>query len=156
MFMKKLLMILAIAVMGGKAMAQAPAYVLAGVSTGGDVFYQNLEIGATTGKNSLAVVAESFNAGNDLSVNKDREYSLGLKYTRAIPVGKNLSFLMSGAAKIQLGDVNTLSVEPGVGMSLNVSKRVAVVGGMSSPVFEGTSPFRPLYLKGGIGLRVVI
>lgn len=135
-------------------MAQSRTTVQLGVATSNDVLFESLEVGATTGKNRLVLLVETFNEGNDFTVNDDREYFGGIRYTRGIAVGKHLDFLLTGAAKMHIDEDLDLEVEPGVGLGLNLGKNFSIIGIMSSPLPQGVSPFSPLTLKAGVGIQV--
>lgn len=135
---------------------QAKTFVEASIATSNSVMYQNVEIGATTGKNRLSVLIETFTPRNDFSVDSNRQYFGGVRYTRGVAVGKHLDLLMSCAAKIRLSSNMALSIEPGIGLGYNVSKRMAFFGLMTSPIHENTTPFKQLQLKAGVGVQVKI
>lgn len=155
--MKKLgIVLILILGLNGLCGAQTKTFVQANVSVSNNRTYESLEVGATTGKNRLSVIAESYNKGNDLTIDSNRQYFGGIKYTRVVAVGKKLSLLMSGAALIHIDSDKSLSVEPGIGLEYTLFKNFSVSGSVSSPIHQNTTPFKSTQLKAGIGVQVRI
>lgn len=153
--MKKLFIALvAIFTFAVAGVAQTKTYVQANVSTSNRVLYESLEVGATTGKNRLAVVAESFNDRNNFSFARGREYFGGIKYTRGLSVGKRLDFLMLASAMMHIDKDLALFVEPGFGLGFNVSKTVGIIGSVTSPILQNTTPFKTTQLKANVGVQI--
>src|SRR5688572_1684998 len=86
---------------------QTKTFLQAEIATSNNVMYETVEVGATTGKNRLSVLVESYTAGNDFTIDSNRVYTGGIRYTRGVAVGKKLDLLMSCAAKMRISSVKT-------------------------------------------------
>lgn len=147
--MKKLFILLIAALsLGTVTKAQSKTFVQAGVSTSAGQLFENVEVGAFSGHNKVSIVGESFDNSSTA-----RQYFAGIKYARVFKASNSLDFLLTGAAKAHLDKDVALSVEPGVGLELGVGG-FSVVGSVSSPLYAGTTPFKSLNLKGGLGVQV--
>jgi hypothetical protein len=153
--MKKLLIILAVFfTLGLVAEAQPKNFLRVGVGTSNSVTYESVEFGTIAKKNRISVVLETYNDANNFTFKEDREFYGGIKYTRALPVGKNLDFLISGTGWVNFDSDMDMIIEPGLGAALNVSKNIEVVASISSPIYQNTQPLKPMYLKSGLGLQI--
>lgn len=150
--MKKLLTILAVFLTFG-LVSQAQTFIAASVASSAGTTFESLEVGATSGKNRLAAVVETYNAGNNFTFNSDREFYGGLKYTRVIKAG-DFSFLPSASAKVHLDEDYSVVVEPAAGIGFDLSRRVSLIANVSSPIYEGSSFLRPVNFKAGLGVQV--
>lgn len=151
--MKKLVTILAVFLTFG-LVSQAQTFITASVASSAGTTFESLEVGATKGKNRLAAVVETYNDGNNFTFNSDREFYGGLKYTRVIRVGDGFSFLPSAAAKVHLDRDYSVVVEPGAAIGFDVSRRVSLIGGVSTPIYEGSDFLKPVNFKAALGIQV--
>jgi hypothetical protein len=147
--MKKLLLILTVVLgLGMVSNAQRKGFIQAGVSTSSNVFTQDLEVGSTNGKNAVSVVGQTYETG-------EREWYVGAKYAKLISLGSNISLAPSAAVKIGLNE-GDLVFEPGVALNLPISRGLNVQVAVSSPIAENSNVFKPVRLRAGVGVSVIL
>ncbi len=148
--MKKVIFILiTVLTLGTVANAQSKVYVQPTVATQNAVFSQGLEIGFQTGKDRAAIIGQTFNGTND-----DRQYFAGFKYGRVLHQGSVLDVVLTAAALAHVDHDIALSLEPGAEANLKFGEHFALVGGVTSPLYQGQTPFKSLNLKGAAGLKI--
>jgi hypothetical protein len=153
--MKKILTVLSIFtlafVMGANAQTKREApksnmVVVAGVNLTEDVAIENLEVGKTFGRNTFAVVGQTYQVGSS-----DRAWSTGVKYYRTIVKTNGFSFFTNGTVLVNLtGPYNSLTFKPGG--SVDLAKSLALQANVSTPIYEGSNLFKPTNLEAGLHL----
>lgn len=150
--MKKLLLSLVLSITlfcSSNAQTKGHAFVAAGVSAGVDkVANENVEIGIQGGHNRIAVIGQSFDTARI-----NRQYLLGVKYTRSIKVLPNFDVLLSLAGKTNVSNVSAYVIEPGAAVDFQLGKGVSFITGISSPVTQTSFKARTTSFSGNAGLK---
>jgi len=126
-------------------------FIAGGVFVSEDVAIENLEVGKTFGSNTIALVGQTYR----VSTPSDRVWSTGVKYYRTVYKSGPFAFQANGSVLVNLtGSYNFLTFKPGVSTSVALTKKMAIQASVSSPIYEGTTLFKPTNFEGG--LQVVI
>lgn len=147
--MKKLLLSLFLGMLCIVTQAQTKTFVASGVEVSNNKFSENLELGRTFGKNSLALIGTM----DGLFVTQRTNYTAGVKYSRTLTGDSVLYAGVNTAVRVMLtGGNKSLIVEPGVSATYMPFKWAGIRANFSLPVYEGNLSFRTL----SAGMQVLI
>lgn len=129
------------------AQQQNKLRIAGGVSlVSGDV-HQHFELGSTNGINTWALSTETFDQDDD-----NRQWYTGVKYLHQTQIGGTADFVLGGEALIHMNKDKDMIFKPIAGVQLNLGQKVGILGTMSVPIADNSSPFNPITLQGGLGL----
>lgn len=153
--MKKLLIllvsILTLATVPSVVKAQkATPRIAVGASVLDNDVYASLAIGGTTGKNSYGVIGETFNPNGTFTGFSGRQYSVGLDYLHAVPVGQAADFVVGATGLVHLGEKHELTFRPETGVQFNFGK-VGLLTTVGFPIRQNqVGLFNPIRIQGGV------
>jgi hypothetical protein len=122
-----------------------------GVTISNDVTTDWLKVGKNFGQNNLSVVGSMSNT-------KTKAWGVGVEYTRAIYNKGGFTFKTGGSVLMDISK-NTnhkLTFFPGVSGGIKLTKNLSLEANLSTPIYEGSTLFKPTNLMAGAQLVVTL
>jgi len=129
--------------------------LLTGYSLKAGVLLQNnatsteVELGKTFGKHTISLEGSFTNT-------PVKNYFAGLEYTRSVYEVGAFDLGVGGAVTFALNRFHALTFSPKVDAGLKLGKYLILEATLASPIYEGSTLFKPINLQAGLKLGVTL